>query len=246
MKPLTKLMSGVAVTMSLMSAQAAHALTATLSAQYFELAVTDVDTGAFTTPTGIGNTLGFDGMPTATGGVNDISHGVLTWWDPSLNSDVHSTGGGTISLPYSSNMYAPNSTGSNDSAVYETAIFKGNFSLASAGTVDFELGSDDDSFIYVDGTLFGDNPGVHGVTNVDFTSPMLSAGSHTIEVFYADRDHTGAFLSLTLGADSTGVVIAPPPAGGVPEPATWALMIVGFGGVGALLRSRRRLTAVAA
>jgi len=27
----------------------------------------------------------------------------------------------------------------------------------------------------------------------------------------------------------------------VPEPATWALMIVGFGGVGAVLRSRRRL-----
>lgn len=28
--------------------------------------------------------------------------------------------------------------------------------------------------------------------------------------------------------------------GGVPEPAAWALMIVGFGGVGALLRRRRR------
>ena len=27
---------------------------------------------------------------------------------------------------------------------------------------------------------------------------------------------------------------------GVPEPATWALMILGFGGVGALLRRRRR------
>ncbi len=29
-------------------------------------------------------------------------------------------------------------------------------------------------------------------------------------------------------------------AGGVPEPAAWALMILGFGGVGAMLRNRRR------
>jgi hypothetical protein len=34
-------------------------------------------------------------------------------------------------------------------------------------------------------------------------------------------------------------------AGVVPEPGTWALMILGFGGAGAMLRSRRQLSAVA-
>jgi hypothetical protein len=34
-------------------------------------------------------------------------------------------------------------------------------------------------------------------------------------------------------------------AGGVPEPGTWALMIMGFGGVGAVLRRRRQATAFA-
>jgi hypothetical protein len=29
----------------------------------------------------------------------------------------------------------------------------------------------------------------------------------------------------------------------IPEPGTWALMILGFGGVGAMLRNRRRLFA---
>jgi hypothetical protein len=33
---------------------------------------------------------------------------------------------------------------------------------------------------------------------------------------------------------------------GVPEPGTWALMLVGFGGAGAMLRSRRRLQRAAA
>ena len=33
--------------------------------------------------------------------------------------------------------------------------------------------------------------------------------------------------------------------GGVPEPAAWALMLVGFGGLGAALRHRRRRLAVA-
>jgi hypothetical protein len=34
--------------------------------------------------------------------------------------------------------------------------------------------------------------------------------------------------------------------GGVPEPTTWALMLIGFGGMGAALRSRRRVVAATA
>jgi len=40
--------------------------------------------------------------------------------------------------------------------------------------------------------------------------------------------------------------LAPPPPGAVPEPAAWALMILGFGGVGATLRRRRALVFAAA
>jgi hypothetical protein len=36
------------------------------------------------------------------------------------------------------------------------------------------------------------------------------------------------------------------PGGGVPEPATWGLMLVGFGGMGAVLRRNRKAAAVAA
>ena len=35
-------------------------------------------------------------------------------------------------------------------------------------------------------------------------------------------------------------------AGGVPEPAAWTMMVAGFGGLGALIRRRRRAIALAA
>jgi hypothetical protein len=36
----------------------------------------------------------------------------------------------------------------------------------------------------------------------------------------------------------------PPPVGAIPEPGAWALMIIGFGGAGAMLRRRRTSTAL--
>jgi hypothetical protein len=220
----------------------ADTVNATLAAHYFQiLSGSDPDVDLFSTPNVLnGSTLGPNGLPVATSpfGVNDVDPTTheITWWSPALNGHVSATGTGTISLPYASNMYPPNSTGVNDSLAYETAYFTGVFNLAASGTVTFQLGSDDDSFIYVDNVLFGQNPGVHGVTNVQFTSPTLDAGQHHLTVFFADREHTGAFLSLNLLSE--GVVINPPPVG-VPEPATWAILLTGFGGLGAMLRRRR-------
>jgi len=46
------------------------------------------------------------------------------------------------------------------------------------------------------------------------------------------------FTSLTLGA-GTVQIGEPQVSGSVPEPATWAMMVAGFGGLGAALRRRR-------
>jgi hypothetical protein len=216
----------------------AGSVTPTLSAHYYEVADhSDPDFNTNSTPiVANGSMLGPNGLPVATGGVNDLTAGgEITWWSPALNSHVHETtpAGATITLPYNSDMFAPNSTGGNDESFFETATFSGKFNLAGPGTVEFQLGSDDDSFIYVDGVLFGQNPGVHGESSVDFTSPMLAAGNHSIEIFYADRQNVAAHLQLTLLSDIT---ISP----GVPEPATWAMMLMGFGGLGAAMRAKRK------
>jgi hypothetical protein len=56
--------------------------------------------------------------------------------------------------------------------------------------------------------------------------------------FHADD---GKSLDSFTGAG--GGNLAQDVAAGVPEPATWGLMIVGFGGIGALMRSKRRRVA---
>jgi hypothetical protein len=233
--------------LGLMSAAAAGAISAsgpaqadplgaTLLAQYFEVA--NLSDGDFPGPDATvadGSSLGVHGLPVGTG-ANDIDPitSEVTWWSPALNPHVVSTGTGTITLPFAGNMYAPNSTGGDDTNFFETAILTGNFTLAGPGTVTFDLGSDDDSFIYIDGVLFGQNPGIHATTTVSFTTPMLDAGAHQLKVFYADRQHIGAFLSLALESD---IAVTPPP---LPEPASWAMMLGGFGAIGGAMRSRRR------
>jgi hypothetical protein len=58
-------------------------------------------------------------------------------------------------------------------------------------------------------------------------------------VGYDGNSHGTISMVQTFSQDVRG-------AGGVPEPATWAMMILGFGGVGALLRRRRQAAAFTA
>jgi fibro-slime domain-containing protein len=128
-------------------------------------------------------------------------------------------------------MFAPNGGGTNDANGFQTAIFRGNLTVGATGGSVF-FGGDDDVFLAIDGVIVGQVDGVH--TTADLTV-SVAAGTHSLELFYADRDQTDANLQFQL----TNATIS-----AVPEPSTWAMMILGFLGLGYFGYRRRSTVAV--
>ncbi|WP_165917496.1 PEP-CTERM sorting domain-containing protein [Roseateles saccharophilus] len=176
------------------------------------------------------NNLGPDGLPMLLPGYGGIvphdvnGAGELTYWSPGFNGHVTPTGSATVSLPFSnSHMYNPNGTGGADggSNGFLSAIISATLSTPVAETVSFTISSDDNAFVFVDGLVVCNDGGVHGAGAVLCTSQTLSAGNHSLQVFYDDLNTTGAVLDFTVNTEN--VSTTPPPANGVPEPASLAL-----------------------
>ena len=66
------------------------------------------------------------------------------------------------------------------------------------------------------------------------------------DTFKATGASTTFAINETYGANNGGVFLDNVSVSAVPEPASWALMLLGVGGVGGALRLRRRATKVAA
>jgi hypothetical protein len=89
------------------------------------------------------------------------------------------------------------------------------------------------------------NVAVHadGFTNPPWT---VAAGSERSTDFIANGFPRVAFTDPGPAANGTGRLNDLVVTSAVPEPATWAMMLVGFGGLGAAMRTSRRAKAAAA
>jgi fibro-slime domain-containing protein len=233
------------------SAIAGQPLLGGMAASYFTFANGDQDTGGaqccststITSNSVVLSTLGPDGLPLynpayigPNGGLSDVnSNGELTWWSPADNANVSALAPSAslpaiVPVPFNTvtDYFVPGQGG--DSPDYLMAKFTTTLILPSNGNVTFNLASDDDTFLYVDGKLVDENGGVHAIGSAISNTLLLGGGSHSMVLFYADRDNVQAGLVFS-GSFSA-----------VPEPATWALMLAGFAGLGGAALRRKNVT----
>lgn len=112
------------------------------------------------------------------------------------------------------------------------AIINEEINSPNGGTYDVSLVSDDASYLFVNGVKALSNGGAHAENTVSGMI-TLAAGLNTIQVQYDNS------ICCHAGVQLSGLPASASDPGAVPEPAGWALMLLGLFGLGAGLRARR-------
>lgn len=232
---------------------AAHA--SSITVDYYTIAATDRDANTMCCAVinnEVQSSLGVNGLPVLNPSANGgslLPHDILTdneitYWSPTLNnggsggtSDVTLTSSVTDTLPFNHpvNFFPPNGTGSSDGSPngYQAAVLSGWLNAGSTEQITFNVGADDMAFVYLDGGIVCDLGGVHALTNGTCSSPIVSAGTHYLQLFFVDMNQVQS--GLTFGVQTQDVTVT-----GVPEPGTLALFGAGLAGLAFFVGRRRR------
>jgi len=109
-------------------------------------------------------------------------------------------------------------------------VFTGQLYLL-AGANAFDLRYDDGVELSIDGLTAWSDPDPTAAVDNAFVYNTLTAGVHNFALSYGECCTLPATLQFSVNGNYVG---------DVPEPATWAMMLLGFAGIGLTMRSRRR------
>ncbi len=186
----------------------------------------------FLGPTGVNLGLFVQGtvpVPAATIVYKSIS--VTYGDDPSLPTTISNAVGGTADHPAALSGSSIQEITGDIGGPTPADFFRFHWNGGSFGSVASLVGADPGSTFKfkllggVDYTTILDQSNLF-IGNISFDN--LAAGNYAIG------------LSAGSSPDPTYYINFQTPISGVPEPSTWALMLIGFGGLGALVRGRRR------
>jgi hypothetical protein len=229
---LSKIFVGVAALLaSTAIASAASAAVVTIQTSYdgggiVTQSSTAGNVGSFVGAVGVYN------LNVVTGIVNDIPLLQTT-----INDGINTAGDHSLDIFVTAQFYnTPLNVAQNFLSTFNTNFLTNGWSVA-------------DTTWLSKGNLLPSAGSYDGVTLTSVT--MLGSGGllQSSLGFNSADTGTGPYALTTefhILSHNDGSVLSTTAIAAVPEPATWGLMLVGFGGAGALLRNRRRAVALAA
>ena len=134
--------------------------------------------------------------------------------------------------------------GTNVSTTFRTTFSLVGYDFANA-TISGQTLSDNSLSIFLNGNLLSSATGFTSLTPFGTSAQFFNGGLNLLDFVLFNESGPTAFQvsGLTVTAAALDVV---PPTGAVPEPATWAMLVIGFGLVGATMRSRKPARTIAA
>ena len=146
-----------------------------------------------------------------------------------------------------SRWLSPTTTAGDDVAagvyIYSTTFSLTGFNLATASISGQFLGDNAVNSVLLNGVQIATGPGSFSTFTAFAATSNFVADINTL-TFVTYNDSGPGGVRVEVGGTADAIVVIPP-ATPVPEPATWALMLSGFGMVGFAARRRRITTVVA-